>query len=103
RHGDIDSIVPVLVYTRSMTVQQAIDDTCRELKINIERFDKVAAELLAEVRAAESAEKWADEVDRFIVGCRYNQMANFVWSLTTTRYGLADVPRDATGGMTIIV
>ncbi|UKZ77541.1 hypothetical protein TrVFT333_005264 [Trichoderma virens FT-333] len=99
--GDIDSMIPVLMYNRNMTVQEAIADTCVELKKNIDRYDAAAADLLAIV--AERDSEWVEEVDSYIVGCRHNMMGNLLWSLTTTRYGLGKIERDIHGGMTVVV
>ncbi|KAI1345611.1 terpenoid synthase [Xylaria sp. FL0043] len=100
-HGDIDSIVPVLVYNRGFSVQEAIADTCKELEKNINRFDETADDLVAIVQ--EKQPEVVEDLKYYIVGCRHNQMANLLWSLVTTRYGLGDIPRDADGGMTINV
>ncbi|KAL7909350.1 isoprenoid synthase domain-containing protein [Trichoderma velutinum] len=99
--GDIESMISILVYNCNMTVQEAIADTCVELKKNVDRFDAAAEDLLAIV--AEKDSKWVGEVDRYIVGCRHNMMANLLWSLTTTRYGLGKLERDIHGGMTVVV
>lgn len=99
--GDIDSMIPILMYNRNMTVQEAIADTCVELKKNIDRYDAAAADLLAIV--AERDSEWVEEVDSYIVGCRHNMMGNLLWSLTTTRYGLGKIERDIHGGMTVVV
>lgn len=77
KHGDIDSIVPVLVYSRGMTVQQAIADTTKELQLNVDRFDQIASDLLAEVKSTSPDQ--TDDVASYILGCRYNQMANLLW------------------------
>ncbi|KAL7950694.1 isoprenoid synthase domain-containing protein [Trichoderma barbatum] len=99
--GDIDSMIPVLIHNRNMTVQEAIADTCVELKKNIDRFDAAAEDLLAIVAKRDS--DCVGEVDSYIVGCRHNMMANLLWSLTTTRYGLGKIERDIHGGMTVVV
>ena len=77
KHGDIDSIIPVLVYGRGMTVQQAIADTAKEIQLNIGRFDQTATDLLAEVKF--SSPDLTDDIASYIKGCRYNQTANFLW------------------------
>ena len=77
KHGDVDSIVPVLVHARGMTVQQAIADSTKELKLNIDRFDRIATDLLAEVKS--TSPDLTDEIASYIKGCRYNQMANLLW------------------------
>ncbi|KAK5629884.1 hypothetical protein RRF57_005599 [Xylaria bambusicola] len=101
KHGDIDSIVPVLVYNKGFSVQEAIEDTCHELQKNIDRHDESARDLLAIVK--EKQPEVLADVEYYIEGCRHNQTANLLWSLVTTRYGLGDVPRDEDGGMTIQV
>ncbi|KAH0165971.1 hypothetical protein KCU67_g4510, partial [Aureobasidium melanogenum] len=101
KHGDIDSIVPVLVFNRNMTVQEAISDTCAQLQKNIDRFDRWSDELCAVVKAYQP--DVLEDVKSFVTGCKHNQMANLMWSLKTSRYGLADIPRDEHGGMTIVV
>ena len=77
KHGDVDSIVPVLVYARGISVQQAIADTTKELKLNIDRFDRTATDLLADVKS--TSPDLTDEIASYIKGCRYNQMANLLW------------------------
>ncbi|KOC13990.1 cyclase [Aspergillus flavus AF70] len=101
KHGDIDSMVPVLVSARGLTVRQAVKETEAEINRNIERFDQIADALLEEIKLTHPEK--VDEVASYIVGCRYNQMANFLWSLTTTRYGLGDVVRDAEGRIPIVI
>ncbi|KAJ5181652.1 hypothetical protein N7449_011799 [Penicillium cf. viridicatum] len=101
KHGDIDSMVPVLVSARGLTVREAVKETEAEINRNIERFDQIADALLEEIKVT-YPEK-VDEVSSYITGCRYNQMANFLWSLTTTRYGLGDVVRDAEGRIPIVL
>ena len=77
KHGDIDSLIPVLVHTRGMTVQQAIDDTTKELQLSVDRFDRTAKILLDEVES--TSPELADKVASFIKGCRYNLTANLLW------------------------
>ncbi|KJK61137.1 Non-plant Terpene Cyclases Class 1 [Aspergillus parasiticus SU-1] len=89
KHGDIDSMVPVLVSARGLTVRQAVKETEAEINRNIEGFDQIANALLEEIKLAHPEK--VDEVSSYIVGYRYNQMANFLWSLTTTRYDQGDV------------
>jgi hypothetical protein len=91
----------VLVFTRGFSVQQAIEDTTQKLHNSIERFDQVAEQFLQVT--AETLPGWEDEIERYIGSCRYNQTANLLWSLVTPRYGLSGIPRDAQGGMTIVV
>ncbi|KAI1158631.1 terpenoid synthase [Nemania serpens] len=100
-HGDLDSIVPVLVYNRGFSVEEAIADTCKELQNNINRFDETAKDLLEIVRVKQP--ELVGDVHFYIVGCRHNQTANLLWSLVTTRYGLGDIPRQVDGGITITV
>ena len=89
KHGDVDSIVPVLVYTRGMTVQQAIADTTTELSLNIARFDRIATDLLAQVKS--TSPDLTDEIVSYVQGCRYNQMANLLWRYVRT-CGIAIYP-----------
>ncbi|KAK5999322.1 hypothetical protein QM012_005597 [Aureobasidium pullulans] len=101
KHGDIDSIVPVLIFNTNLTVQEAIADTCTQLQKNIGRFDQWSDELCTAVQVKQPS--ILEDVKSFITGCKYNQMANLMWSLKTSRYGLGDIPRDEHGGMTIVV
>ncbi|KAH0380468.1 hypothetical protein KCU92_g7565, partial [Aureobasidium melanogenum] len=94
KHGDIDNIVPVLVFNRNMTVQEAIAK-------NTDRFDRWSDEFCAFVKVDQP--DILEDVKSFITGCKHNQMANLMWCLKTSRYGLADIPRDELGGMTIVV
>ncbi|KAB8220792.1 isoprenoid synthase domain-containing protein [Aspergillus novoparasiticus] len=75
-HNDIESMVPVLVSARGLTVRQAVKETEAEINRNIERFDQIADALLEEIRLTHLEQ--VDEVSSYIVGCRYNQMANFL-------------------------
>lgn len=70
-------MVPVLVYNRGMTVQQAIVDTTKELQLNIDRFDQIATDLLAEVKS--TSPDLRDEVASYITGCRYNLTGYLLW------------------------
>lgn len=70
-------MVPVLVSARGLTVREAVKETEDEIKRNIDRFDQVADALLEEIKLTHPDK--VDELASFIVGCRYNQMANFLW------------------------
>ncbi|EAW12442.1 terpene synthase family protein [Aspergillus clavatus NRRL 1] len=82
-HGDIDSMVPVLVSARGLTIHEAIKETEEEISRSIDRFDQIADAFLKETRITHTDH--ADELADYIVGCQYNQMANFLWS------GLTDI------------
>ncbi|KAJ2987478.1 hypothetical protein NUW58_g4484 [Xylaria curta] len=99
KHGDIDSIVPILMYHRGFTVQEAIEDTCVEIQKNVDRFD-VAAKALLKIVEEKEPEQW-DEVNKYIIGCRYELTGNLIWSLVSTRYGLGHLPRDEHDGITV--
>ncbi|GAP85091.2 putative terpene synthase metal binding domain protein [Rosellinia necatrix] len=99
KHGDIDSIVPILMYNRGFTVQEAIADTCVEIQKNVDRFD-VAADALLKVVKEKEPEQY-EEVDKYITGCRYELTGNLIWSLVSTRYGLGHLPRDAQEGIMV--
>ncbi|KAG9679110.1 hypothetical protein KCU99_g8645, partial [Aureobasidium melanogenum] len=77
KHGDIDNIVPVLVFDRNMTVQEAIADTCTQLQKNTDRFDSWSDELCAVVKVDQPGV--LEDVKSFITGCKHNQMANLMW------------------------
>ena len=100
KHGDIDSIIPVLVFNRGMTVQEGIavshgsgsgwlevsfskihQDTCKELQKNIDRFDLTANELLEIVKQKQP--ELVEDVESYMTGCRYNQTANLLWRYVT--------------------
>ncbi|KAB8206260.1 isoprenoid synthase domain-containing protein [Aspergillus parasiticus] len=101
KHSDIDSMVPVLVSARGLTVRQAVKETEAEINRNMEGFDQIANALLEEIKLAHPEK--VDEVPSYIVECHYNQMANVLWSLTTTRYGQGDVVWDAEGRIPIVI
>ena len=60
-----------------MTVQQAIEDTTKELQRNIDRFDQTAKDLLDVVKS--ELPELMEQVASYVKGCRYNQMANLLW------------------------
>ncbi|KAI8946133.1 terpenoid synthase [Xylaria longipes] len=99
QHGDIYSIVPVLMHHRGLTVQAAIADTYVESQKCLDRFEAAAKALLAVVKEKEPGQ-W-DEVDKYITGCRYELTGHCIWSVVSGRYGLASMPRDKHGGITV--
>ncbi|OGM40671.1 cyclase [Aspergillus bombycis] len=70
-------MVPVLVNARGLTVRQAVKETEAETNRNIECFDQIANALLEEIKLTHPEK--VDEVSSYVDGCRYNQMANFLW------------------------
>ncbi|KAI0185341.1 isoprenoid synthase domain-containing protein [Xylaria flabelliformis] len=99
QHGDIYSIVPILMHHHGLTVQAAIADAYTESQKSLHRFD-VATKTLLKVVKEKEAKQW-DEVDKFITGCRYNLTGHCVWSVVSGRYSLGNMPRDEHGGITI--
>ncbi|KAI0550381.1 terpenoid synthase [Xylaria curta] len=99
QHGDIYSLVPVLMHHHGITVQAAIADTYVESQKSLDQFD-VAAKALLKVVQEKEPEQW-DEVNKYITGCRYNLTGHYVWSVVCGRYGLSNMPRDEHGGITI--
>ncbi|KAI0448289.1 terpenoid synthase [Xylaria acuta] len=99
QHGDIYSIVPVLMHHRGLTVQAAIADTYIETQKSLDRFEAAAKSLLEVVKEKEP-EQW-DEVDKYITGCRYELTGHCIWSVVSGRYGLGNMPRDEHGGITV--
>ncbi|KAI0404114.1 terpenoid synthase [Xylaria palmicola] len=99
KHGDVDSVVPILMYNRGLTVQEAIMDTCIEIQKNANRFDEAADALLKIVKDKEPEQ--SKELDKYITGCRYELTGNLIWSLVSPRYGFGDLPRDEHGGIIV--
>ncbi|KAI1108736.1 terpenoid synthase [Nemania sp. NC0429] len=99
KHGEVDSMVPLLMYHRALTVQEAIADTWMEMQSNVHRLDKAADTLLQMVREREPER--CKDVDKFVTGCLYPLTGHLKWSLTSRRYGLADLPRDEHGGIRV--
>ncbi|KAI0469411.1 terpenoid synthase [Xylaria cf. heliscus] len=99
QHGDVYSIVPVLMHHHGLKVQEAITNTYVESQMSLDRFERAAKSLLEIVQEKEP-EQW-DEVDKYITGCRYELMGHCTWSVICERYGLGNISRDEQGGITV--
>lgn len=86
KQGDISSMLPILVYNRNYSIENAIHDACKDLQESINRFD-IAAKKLQHIIDEKSPEL-QDQVEKYITGCRYNQTANLFW-----RYVYMFLPR----------
>ncbi|KAI0436889.1 terpenoid synthase [Xylaria telfairii] len=99
QHGDVYSIVPVLMHHRGLTAQEAIANTYIESGKGLSRFEAAAEALLKLVKEREPGQ-W-EEVDKYITGCRYELTGHCIWSVVSGRYGLGNMPRDEQGGITV--
>ncbi|KAH7079800.1 isoprenoid synthase domain-containing protein [Paraphoma chrysanthemicola] len=82
--GEVDSIVPILVYNEDITAQEAVNKTVHMLASGFGEFRSAADRLRAAVSNDDIKVK--SDVDTWIEGCVDLILGNMAWSLKTERY-----------------
>ncbi|KAF2022960.1 terpenoid synthase [Setomelanomma holmii] len=99
--GEVDSIVPILVYNENITAQEAVDKTVAILAAGFAEFTGAAGRLKV-AASAEDVEVKRD-LDIWIEGCVDLILGNMVWSLRTERYmAKAKVNEEGTGCVVVL-
>jgi hypothetical protein len=91
--GEVDNIVPILVYNDNCTAQEAVDKAVDMIKQSYRDFCAAVRHLKAAVVREQS--QVTDDVDTLIDACMDVMVGNVAWSMHTPRY----ISRDAFNGI----
>lgn len=89
KNDEVDSTVPILVFTENLTAQQAVDRVIDLLRQSYDDF-LAAASRLREAASNED-QKIKNDVNTWIDGAMDAIVGNYVWGMATPRY----IPRSA--------